>query len=109
MKISEVNDKELTKVMTLIRLIRPDCAESVGPKIDGFFCKHVRQDLSFYDFKEYVDYIEKKLAYEPGAINIGVIMNWGSEFKMAKSRTWTEEEKKLRDNFYNGSAVDTTN
>jgi len=109
MKISEVNDKELTKVLVLIRMIRPDCQEWISSKIDNFFCKHVREDLSHYDFKEYVDYIEKKLAYEPGVINIGVIMTWGAEFKNAKNRTWTEEEKALRNNFYNNTAVDTTN
>jgi len=35
-------------------------------------------------------------------------MNWGQEYKVAKTRTWTAEEKKARDNFYTG-AIDTTN
>lgn len=105
--IKDIADKDLVKVLALIKAIRPDC-EPIICKVDKFYCKHVREDLGSYDFMEYMDYIEKKLVYETGAINLGVIMNWGQEFKSARTRTWTAEDKKIRDTFYSGN-VDTTN
>jgi hypothetical protein len=105
--IKDVSDKDLVKVLALIKTIRPDC-EPLICKVDKFYCKHIKEDLGAYDFTEYMDYIEKKLVYETGPINLGVIMNWGQEYKVAKTRTWTAEEKKARDNFYTG-AIDTTN
>lgn len=100
MLIKTVDDKQLINVLTLIRTIRPDCIETIGPKIDKFYCKHVKEDLSDYDFTEYLDYIEKRLVYEPGIINIGVVMNWGQEFKQHRNRTWTIKDKENRENFY---------
>ena len=105
--IKDTPDKELVKVLRLISSIRPDCALNIA-KVDSYFCKHLRQDFGSYSFKLYLDFIEKKLVYEPGVINLGVIMTWGQEFKQSRTRTWTQEEKEQIANFYNGG-VDTTN
>jgi len=100
MSIKDTTDKTLLKVLDLVKTIRPDSTESLA-KVGAYFIKHLKEDFGSYEFEDYLDYIEKQLVYEQGVINLGVLMQWGKQFSAMKSRTWTQTNKEIRDNFYN--------